>query len=49
MSVDVKTTIIRKRRDSNMELLRILAMLIIMIVHADFRALNVPSSSDLLI
>lgn len=48
MSVEVKTTIIRKRRDSNMELLRIFAMLIIMIVHADFRALNVPSSSDAL-
>ncbi len=49
MSVDVQTTIVRKKRDSNMELLRILAMLIIMIVHADFRALNVPSSSDALI
>lgn len=49
MSIDVQTNILRKRRDSNMELLRILAMLIIMIVHADFRALNVPSSSDALI
>ena len=34
------------RRDSNMELLRIVAMLLVMIVHADFRALQVPSVSD---
>lgn len=33
----------RKQRDSNIELLRISAMLLIMIVHADFRALNPPT------
>lgn len=33
-------------RDSNMELLRIVAMLLVMVVHADFRALGVPSVSD---
>ncbi len=31
-----------KLRDSNMELLRIVAMLLVMIVHANFRALPVP-------
>lgn len=34
------------RRASNMELLRIVAMLLVMIVHADFRALGVPSVAD---
>ncbi len=34
------------RRDSNMELLRIVAMLLVMVVHADFRALLVPSVAD---
>ena len=34
------------RRDSNMELLRIVAMLLVMIVHADFRALNIPQAAD---
>ena len=29
-------------RDSNMELLRIVAMLLVMVVHANFRALPVP-------
>lgn len=29
-------------RDSNMELLRIIAMLLVMVVHADFRALGIP-------
>ena len=33
-------------RQSNMELLRIVAMLLVMIVHADFRALSVPSVAD---
>ena len=32
----------RKERDSNMELLRIVAMIIIMLVHANFRALGYP-------
>ena len=30
-------------RDSNMELLRIVAMLLVMIVHADFASLSVPT------
>lgn len=34
------------RRDSNMELLRIVAMLLVMIVHADIRALKVPLVAD---
>ena len=33
-------------RDSNMELLRIVAMLLVMIVHANFRALPVPSYEE---
>ena len=33
-------------RDSNMELLRIVTMLLVMIVHADFRALGCPSVTD---
>ena len=35
-------TTAQSRRDSNMELLRIVAMLLVMIVHADIRALKVP-------
>lgn len=35
----------KKRRDSNMELLRIVAMLLIMIVHANFRALPKPDAA----
>ena len=35
-----------KQRDSNMELLRILAMIGIMVVHADFFALGAPTSDD---
>lgn len=31
------------KRDSNMELLRVVAMLLVMVVHANFRALPVPS------
>lgn len=34
-------------RDSNMELLRIIAMLLVLIVHADFMALKFPSLNDL--
>ena len=33
-------------RDSNMELLRIIAMLLVMIVHANFRALPVPTTEE---
>lgn len=36
-----------KTRDSNMELLRIIAMLFVMIVHADFMALGTPTLEDL--
>lgn len=35
-----------KVRDSNMELLRIVAMVLVMIVHADFRALHVPTVEE---
>ena len=34
------------RRDSNMELLRIVAMLLVMVIHADFRALHIPQAAD---
>lgn len=33
-------------RDSNMELLRIIAMILVMIVHANFRALPIPSTEE---
>ena len=33
-------------RDSNMELLRIIAMILVMIVHANFRALPTPSTAE---
>ena len=35
----------RKTRDSNMELLRLVAMLLIMVVHANFRALPKPDAA----
>lgn len=35
-----------KQRESNIELLRIVAMLMVLIVHADFAALGVPTSLD---
>lgn len=35
-----------KKRDSNMELLRIIAMLLVMIVHANFRALPCPTVQE---
>lgn len=38
-----------KVRDSNMELLRIVAMVLVMIVHADFRALHVPTVDETII
>ncbi len=40
--VDIKVA--KKPRQSNMELLRIVAMLLVMVVHANFRALPVPSA-----
>ena len=38
----MKTSVPGKVRDSNMELLRIVAMILVMVVHANFRALPVP-------
>lgn len=36
----------RKQRDSNMELLRIISMLLVLIVHANFRALPLPTVEE---
>lgn len=36
----------KTERDSNMELLRIIAMILVMIVHANFRALPVPTTEE---
>ena len=33
----------KRERDSNMELLRIIAILLVMVLHADFASLSVPS------
>lgn len=38
-----------KVRDSNMELLRIVAMVLVMVVHADFRALSAPTLDETVI
>ncbi|MBR5657519.1 MAG: acyltransferase family protein [Prevotella sp.] len=47
----MKKTIVKSKktkvRDSNMELLRIVAMILVMVVHADFRALGWPSTEDI--
>ncbi len=42
------TSTIRNKtvRDSNMELLRIITMLLVMVVHADFRALSIPTFEE---
>lgn len=37
-----------KMRDSNMELLRIITMLMIMIQHANFKVIGIPSSMDII-
>ena len=37
----------RKTRDSNMELLRLVAMLLVMIVHASYRALPKPTPESI--
>lgn len=37
----------RKTRDSNMELLRIVAMLLVMVIHASNRALPMPDAADI--
>ena len=38
----------KKVRQSNVELLRIIAMVLVLIVHADFKALSVPTIEDVL-
>jgi surface polysaccharide O-acyltransferase-like enzyme len=43
------TAIKSKVRDSNMELLRIVAMILVMVVHANFRAMHFPTGYDLAI
>lgn len=40
------TALTSSHRESNMEMLRIVTMLLVMIVHADFRALGCPSVAD---
>lgn len=40
------TEIKSKGRDSNMELLRIVAMVLVMVVHANFRAMHFPSAFE---
>lgn len=36
-----------KERDSNMEMLRIISMLLVLVVHADFSALSAPTPEDI--
>ena len=43
----ISSKVVKKERDSNMELLRIIAMVIIMLVHANFRALGYPDADEL--
>ena len=38
---------VKKTRDSNMELLRVIAMLLIMVIHASNRALPMPNAEDI--
>lgn len=40
--------IIKKERDSNIELLRLIAMFMVLIVHADFFSLGVPTHDDII-
>lgn len=40
-------TLTKKERCSNIELLRILAMFLVLIVHADFFSLGAPSSLEI--
>ena len=37
----------RKERDSNLELLRIIAMLLVLLVHANFLSLGAPSAGEI--
>lgn len=38
--------VIKKERESNIELLRLLAMFLVLIVHADFFSLEIPTPKD---
>ena len=38
----------KKERDSNLELLRIIAMLLVLMVHADFKALDTPTVGEVM-
>ena len=39
----------KKIRQSNVELLRIVTMILVMIVHANFRALSAPTVADVVL
>lgn len=43
------SSVSRRTRDSNMDLLRIIAMLMVMIFHADFKTLGYPSANEAII
>lgn len=38
---------VKNKRESNIELLRIVSMVLVLVVHADFKALGLPSLSDI--
>ena len=40
-------TIKEKVRDSNIELLRIIAMILVMVVHASFKSIGAPTLEDI--
>lgn len=46
-SLQLKEKESTRERESNMELLRIIAMVLVLIVHASFKALDVPSQTDI--
>lgn len=37
-----------RKRQSNIELLRIVSMILVMVVHADFKALGIPSQNEII-
>lgn len=41
--------VIKKVRDSNIELLRLLAMFLVLVVHADFFSLDSPTQNDIIV
>ena len=43
----MKGAVHRKDRDSNMELLRIIAMFLVLVVHADFFSLGAPTTTEI--